>query len=304
VLNIQHQQTLKNHIRCTGIGLHSGAKVDVTMRPAPPDTGIVFHRMDGPNIERIGAQWDNVSDTTMCTTISNDAGVKVATIEHLSAALMGCGIDNVVVEIDGPEVPAMDGSAAPFVFLIECAGVVAQTSPRRALRVLREVEVRDGDRYARLGPGEGFSVDLEIAFDNALVARQRCSFVAGNGAFKSELSRSRTFGFEQEVEQLRALGLARGGSLDNAVVVSGNRVLNDGGLRYDDEFVRHKVLDLIGDLYLAGMPVEGHFTGFCSGHGLNNRLLRRLMADRAAWRIVVCEADADEWESEPAAANA
>ena len=303
-LNIQYQQTLKNHIRCTGIGLHSGAKVDVTMRPAPPDTGIVFQRMEGPDVERIDAEWDNVSDTTLCTTISNDAGVKVATIEHLMAALMGCGIDNVVIQIDGPEVPAMDGSAAPFVFLIECAGVATQNAPRRALRVLREVEVRDGDRYARLEPGVGFSVDLEIAFDNALVARQRCSFVSGNGAFKSELSRSRTFGFEQEVEQLRALGLARGGSLDNAVVISGDRVLNDGGLRYDDEFVRHKILDLIGDLYLAGRPIEGHFKGFCSGHGLNNRLLRRLMADRAAWRIVMCESAANEWEPEPAAANA
>ena len=303
-MTIQHQQTLKNHIRCTGIGLHSGAKVNMTMRPAGPNTGIVFERTDLPAHERIEARWDNVTDTTLCTTVGNDAGTKIATIEHLMSALQGCDVDNAVIELDGPEVPAMDGSAAPFVFLIECAGCAIQTEPRRAVRVLREVEVRDGDRYARLRPSPGFSVDFEIAFDNALVANQRCSFAAGNGAFKTELSRSRTFGFEDEVEKLRALGLARGGSLDNAVVVSGDRVLNDGGLRCEDEFVRHKVLDLIGDLYLAGMPIEGHFEGFCSGHTLNNQLLRKLLVDRTAWRAVVCEAAAGEWSSEQLAATA
>jgi len=297
-LIVQKQQTLNKHISCTGIGLHSGAKVDMTLKPADPDTGIVFHRIDGPEFHSIKAEWANVSDTHMCTTVSNDAGVKVATIEHLMAALMGCGIDNAVVEINGPEIPAMDGSAAPFVFLIECVGIVEQDVPRRAIRVVREVEVRDGDRYARLEPGEGFSVDLEIDFDNALVARQRLSFVAGNGAFKDQLSRSRTFGFEQEVEKLHALGLARGGSLNNAVVISGDKVLNRGGLRYKDEFVRHKALDLIGDLYLAGMPIEGHFSGFCSGHSLNNRLLRRLMEDDSLRQTVVCKTSLDEWSTE------
>jgi UDP-3-O-[3-hydroxymyristoyl] N-acetylglucosamine deacetylase len=245
---------------------------------------VVFRRTDlaggGATIPAVIA---NVSDSVLCTTLSSADGVTIGTVEHLLAALAGCAIDNVVVEVDGPEVPIMDGSAAPFVFLIECAGVIEQAAPRRAIRILDRVEVREGEKSASLSPGEGFAVSFEIDYASPVVARQDCYFTFVNGTFKSEISRARTFGFVHEVEQLRALGLARGGSLDNAVVVSGDAVMNEGGLRFDDEFVRHKVLDSIGDLYLLGAPIIGHFHGVRSGHALNQRLLRALLDDGSAW---------------------
>ncbi len=280
----EYQQTLRNRIGCTGVGLHSGDKINMSLAPADAGSGIVFRRTGVREAAAsVRADWRNVTDTTLCTTLGNEHGTKVATVEHLMAAFAGCGIENAVVELDGPEVPIMDGSAAPFVFLIECAGVVDQELPRRPIRVLREIEVRKGDRWARLSPAENFSIDFEIEYDNEVISRQTCRYAAGDGAFKAELSRSRTFGFAHEVDALRGLGLARGASLDNAVVVSGDKILNANGLRYQDEFVRHKVLDSIGDLYLAGASLKARMQGFCSGHTLNHRLVRKLFETEGAW---------------------
>jgi len=296
---LDNQQTLRNRISCSGVGLHGGAKVSLTLHPAAPNTGIVFYRGDVQNDEpRIQALYHNVVDTAMCTTIANEDGVRVSTVEHLMAALYGCGIDNALVEVDGPEVPIMDGSAAPFVFLIECAGIVDQGVPRQVIRVLRPIEsMADGAR-ASLTPAEGFAVSFEIEYDTPVIGRQQRSMELRDGAFKSEICRARTFGFEHEVDALRAQGLARGGSLDNAVVVSGNGVLNEGGLRYGDEFVRHKILDSIGDLYLAGARLIGHFHGVRSGHALNHRLLTDFFADRTAWQREPLQ-EAAEVSSEP-----
>lgn len=278
------QKTLKAAIHCSGVGLHSGAKVAMTLRPGEVNSGITFIRIDAPAGKRvIPATWDRVRDTTLCTVIGNEHSVTVGTVEHLMAALRGCCIDNVVVELDGPEVPIMDGSAAPFVFLIECAGLVSQAATRRAIRVLKTVEAGDGLRSATLTPGAGFSFSFEIDFPSHAVARQAGYIRLANGAFKSDLARARTFGFLQDVEYLRRQGLALGGSLDNAIVISGDRILNQDGLRYQDEFVRHKILDSIGDLYLAGAPILGHFHGRKSGHALNNQVLRTLFADESAW---------------------
>jgi len=282
---VNHQQTLRNRISCSGVGLHGGAKVSLTLHPAAPNTGIIFYRADVSQGEpRIAASFENVVESDLCTTVANEDGVKVSTIEHLMAALYGCGIDNALVEVDGPEIPIMDGSAAPFVFLIECAGTVEQATPREVIRVLRPVEVRAGDARATLSPGEGFSVAFEIHYPSPVIGHQQCVMALHEGGFKSEICRARTFGFAHEVDALRARGLAQGGSLDNAVVVSGDGVLNDGGLRYGDEFVRHKVLDSIGDLYLAGARLVGQFEGIRSGHALNHQLLAEFFADRSAWR--------------------
>ena len=287
------QRTLKSAIGCSGVALHSGAKVSMSLSPAAPDTGIVFRRTDPvAGDPLIAARWDRVVDTRMCTTLGNKDGTTVGTVEHLMAALAGCGIDNAYVDLNGPEVPIMDGSAHPFVFLVECAGVVEQSAPRRVIRVKKAVTLSEGDKFACLVPAGGFSVSFEIDFDSAIISRQTFAMALTDGAFKKEVARARTFGFMHEVEQLRAAGLARGGSLDNAVVISGDKILNEGGLRYDDEFVRHKILDAVGDLYLAGAPIVGGFHAVCSGHGTNNRLLHRLFADETAWSLDVCtEAD-------------
>ncbi len=294
----KQQHTLKNAINCSGVALHSGIKVAMCLRPAPADTGIVFHRTDiySDITSAMGApastaadadlpaRWDTVSDTVMSTTVQNDAGVKVATIEHLMAALAGCGIDNVRVELDGPEVPIMDGSSAPFVFLIECAGLLPQQARRRCVRVLRRVEIEDGDRRAALLPSDGFTVALEIDFDSPAIAEKAGYFDLHNGGFKRDICRARTFGFEREVSRLMELGLGQGGSLDNVVVVGqDDEIMNEGGLRYGDEFVRHKVLDCVGDLYLAGGPILGHFAGQRTGHTSNNQILRKLFSDPANW---------------------
>jgi len=304
------QRTLKNQIKCTGIGLHSGRRVSMLLLPAAADQGIVFRRTDVPDGERdVPARFDQAADLILCTTVRNQAGVTVSTVEHLMAAFAGCGIDNATVELDGPEVPVMDGSSAPFVFLVECAGVVEQNTPRRYIEILKPVEVKEGGRAASLAPADKFSVSFAIDFASELVGEQNCYFEMRDGSFKAELSRARTFGFAGEVEKLHALGLALGGSLENAVVVSGDRVLNEGGLRYSDEFVRHKALDSIGDLYLAGAPILGHFHGERSGHALNNRLLRTLFADADAWRyvsqpIALPRPSRRDWSSEAALASA
>lgn len=278
------QKTLRNSISCTGVGLHGGQTVNMKLVPAPVNSGIVFRRTDvDPAIADIPARYDGAADLVMCTTLRNEAGVKVATVEHLMAALSGSGIDNLIIELDGPEVPVMDGSAAPFVFLIECADVVEQEAPRRYIKVLKEIEVADGAARAVLSPADNISIAFDIDFDNPRIGKQNCSYNLRNGTFKKEISRARTFGFLSDFEQLKKLGLAKGGSLENAIVLSGSDILNEEGLRYDDEFVRHKALDAIGDLYLAGAPIIGEFYGFRSGHALNNKLLHAFLADTSAW---------------------
>lgn len=281
------QHTLAHRISCVGVALHTGKKVQMTLHPAATDTGIVFVRTDvkdSPNA--IPALYKNVTNTQLGTTITNIAGVSVSTIEHLMSALWGCGVDNARVELDGPEVPIMDGSAEPFVFLIECAGKAEQNAIRRVIEVLQPVEVVEGNKRASLKPSKEFGISLEIQFDSGAIATQHCHFNTSDISFKTDVSRARTFGFAHEVEQMRAMGLALGGSLDNAIVVSGDTILNEEGLRYTDEFVRHKVLDCIGDLYLAGGHILGHVDASRTGHGLNNKLLHKLFATEGAWRFV------------------
>jgi len=278
------QKTLKNAIHCSGVSLHHGVRVPMILRPAPADSGIRFRRSDaGRNDPVVPAIWRNVRESSLCTALANGDGVAVTTVEHLMAALAGCGIDNIEIELAGPEVPVMDGSAWPFVFLVECAGTVEQDAPRRAIRVLKPVSVGDSDRRASLEPGSGLAISFEIDYPGTIIAQQSCSVQLADGTFKADISRARTFGFLDEVDALRAAGLARGASLDNVIVVKGNAVLNEGGLRYPDEFVRHKVLDSIGDLYLASGPIIGHFRGCRSGHRMNHQLLRALFEDPTAW---------------------
>ncbi len=281
----------------------------MSLHPADVDTGVVFRRADvrGRDAE-IAANFRNVSDTRLCTSLSNEAGVGVATVEHLMAALAGCEIDNVEIEVSGPEVPIMDGSAEPFVFLIECAGIEEQNAPRRAVRILKPVIAHIGNAVAKLLPAAEFSIKLAIDYDNPTIGAQTFNHGVTSEVFKSEISRARTFGFLEDVEALRKAGLALGGSLENAIVVSGDRILNDGGLRYRDEFVRHKVLDCIGDLYLAGGPIIGCFTGHRAGHSVNNRLLQAVFADRDAWTHTtveeICPAHGGRWMDAPAVAVA
>jgi len=278
------QQTLQASIHCDGVSLHSGVPVSLTLRPGKPNSGIIFRRADVAGQDGfVPALYSNVSETLLGTTIANEAGVSVATIEHLMAAFAGCEVDNAVVVLDGPEVPIMDGSAEPFVELIESAGIVEQDAPRRAIRVLKPITARFRNAMAQLSPSPVPTVRFEIAFDNPLVGTQEYHADLSSEIFKNEICRARTFGFLEDVEAMRKAGFARGGSLDNAVVVSGKEILNDGGLRYVDEFVRHKVLDCVGDLYLAGAPIIGAYSGGRAGHCVNNKLLRALMADETAW---------------------
>jgi len=278
------QCTLKAAIGCVGVGLHTGQRVSLSFQPAPVDHGIVFRRVDlGIDVP---ARFDRVVDTRLCTVLEQD-GVRVGTVEHVMAALAGCGIDNAVVELDGPEPPIFDGSAAQLVFLLDCAGKLVQDAPRNVVEVLRSVRVTDGDGFAELRPGSiGLDMALSIDFAAAAIGRQALSLHLTPRSFRNELSRARTFALMEEIDQLRAAGFAQGGSLDNAVVVDQARVLNPAGLRAPDEFVRHKLLDAVGDLALAGAPLRGRFIAHRSGHTLNNRLLRALFADQAAWRLV------------------
>ncbi len=280
-MEIAPQRTLRSATGCTGIGLHCGQRVTMTLHPAPADAGIVFRRSDAG--AEIRAHWSRTTESSLSTALSNGEGIEVGTIEHLMAALAGSGIDNAIVELDGPEVPIMDGSAAPFVQLIERAGLAEQDAARRALKILKPVRVSENGSSAALLPEHGFSMSFEIAFDNPLISRQEIALSFEPETFKAELAPARTFGLLDDWPRLKAAGLARGGSLDNAIVVSGDRVLNAGGLRFADEFVRHKLVDALGDLYLAGGPIIGHFRGCRSGHALTRRLLAALFADREAW---------------------
>jgi UDP-3-O-[3-hydroxymyristoyl] N-acetylglucosamine deacetylase len=291
------QRTLRNSIQGTGIGLHSGNKVALTLHPAPENTGIVFRRTDLPQKPEIPAWVENVVDTTLCTTLGLQ-GVRVATVEHLMAAFAGLGVDNAVVELEGGEVPIMDGSAAPFVFLLQCAGVREQEAAKRFIRITKPIRVEDGDKWVAFKPQSRLSIHFVIDFEHPLMRdNNEVTLDFSETAFTREVSRARTFGFVRDVEWLQHQGAALGGNLDNAVVVDDHRILNEEGLRYRDEFVRHKVLDSIGDLYLLGHPVLGAFDGFKSGHALNNRLLRTLIADASAWEYAVF--DEDEPEIQP-----
>jgi UDP-3-O-[3-hydroxymyristoyl] N-acetylglucosamine deacetylase len=288
------QRTLKATIRATGVGLHTGAKVAMTLRPAQPDTGIVFRRLDLPDPVDIRAEASSVTDTRLCSTLES-RGVKVATVEHLMSAFAGLGIDNAYVDLTGAEVPIMDGSASPFVFLIQSAGIEEQRAAKRFLRIRQTVEVTDGDKWARFDPYEGFKLSFSIVFNHPVFDKsaQSATVDFAETSYVKEVARARTFGFMQEVEVLRSSGLALGGSLDNAIVMDEYRVLNADGLRYNDEFVKHKVLDAVGDLYLAGHPIIGAFSAHKSGHALNNLLLRKLLAASDAWEPISFERQED-----------
>ncbi len=281
------QRTLRDPIRATGVGLHTGEKVFLTLAPAPANTGIVFRRTDLDPIAEIRAESDNVGDTMLGTTLIED-GVRVATVEHLLSALAGLGVDNAYVELSASEVPIMDGSAAPFVFLIQAAGIVEQNVPKRFIRIKRPVVVEDGDKWARLDPFDGFKVNFEIEFDHPIFKahQRRASMDFSSTSYLKEVARARTFGFMRDLENLRSRNMVMGGSLDNAVVLDSYRILNEDGLRYENEFVRHKILDAIGDLYLLGHTLIGEFSGYKSGHGLNNMLLRSLVVRRDCWEAV------------------
>src|SRR3954467_8332826 len=280
-MGISPQRTLRKAASCRGIGLHSGQPVTMTLRPAAPESGIVFRRSDAG--AEIRAAWNNSIESALSTVLSNREGVHVGTVEHLMAALAGNRIDNAVVELDGPEVPIMDGSAAPFVHLIESVGTVAQDAPRRAIKILKPVEVAENGSSATLLPDSGFSMSFEIDFDNPLIRHQDISLSIDPEAFNTEIAPARTFGLLDDWPRLKAAGLARGGSLDNAIVLSGDRVLNAGGLRFADEFVRHKLVDAVGDLSLGGGAIIGHFRGLRSGHALTRRLLSAVFADPNSW---------------------
>ncbi|MDX1433746.1 MAG: UDP-3-O-acyl-N-acetylglucosamine deacetylase [Gammaproteobacteria bacterium] len=288
------QRTLKNVIRATGVGLHTGEKVYLTLRPAPPNNGIRFRRVDLDPAVEIKACPDNVGDTTLSTTLCS-GDVRVSTVEHLLSAMAGLGIDNAYVDISAPEVPIMDGSAGPFVFLIQSAGVEEQLAPKQFIRIKEQVKVEDGDKWAMFEPFDGFKVSFAIEFNHPVFREHRneASVDFSTISFVKEVSRARTFGFRSELEVLHEKNLALGASLDNAIVVDDYRVLNDDGLRYDDEFVKHKVLDAIGDLYLLGHSLIGAFSGYKSGHALNNRLLRALLDDKAAWEMVTFDEGVD-----------
>ena len=300
------QRTLKNMIRATGVGLHTGAKVYMTLRPAAANTGIVFRRTDlNPPVEIKGEPYA-VGDTRLSSCLERD-GVRVSTVEHLMSALAGLGIDNAYVDLTAPEVPIMDGSAGPFVFLLQSAGIEEQNARKKFIRIQKPVEVRDGDKWVRFEPHNGFKLTMSIDFAHPVFDKtpQSVTVDFSTTSYVKEVSRARTFGFMQDVETMRSQGLALGGSLDNAIVMDEYRVLNTDGLRYEDEFVKHKVLDAIGDLYLLGHPLIGAFSGHKTGHALNNRLLRRLMEDKPSWELVSFERPEDApvfltWQPQPA----
>lgn len=281
------QRTLKNPVQATGVGLHTGERVDMALRPAPVNTGIVFRRVDLSPVVEIRAEAHAVHDTRLSTCLEAN-GVRVATIEHLMSALAGLGVDNAYVDLSSAEVPIMDGSAGTFIFLLQSAGIVEQSAAKKFIRIKKSMEIRSGDKWVRFEPFNGYKLGFTIAFSHPVFAntRQDVTIDLGEHSYVKEVSRARTFGFMQDVENMRAQGLALGGNLDNAIVMDEYRVINPDGLRFEDEFVKHKVLDAIGDLYLLGHPLIGAFSGYKSGHALNNTLLRALHADAEAWEYV------------------
>ena len=291
IAGVLQQRTLKSISRAVGVGLHSGQRVELTLRPAPADTGIVFRRVDLPEPAEIRMTAESVTDTRLASTVST-GGAKVQTVEHIMSACAGLGIDNLYIDITADEVPILDGSASSFVFLLQSAGIALQKAPRRFIRVTRKVEVREGEganeKWASLEPYHGYKLSFEIDFDHRVVnsTGQRVEFDLGTDSYSRDIARARTFGFTKEVEYMRSKGLALGGGLDNAIVMDDTKVLNAGGLRYDDEFVKHKILDAMGDLYIIGKPLLAAYTAFRSGHALNNKLLRELLSHSDAYEVV------------------
>ncbi len=287
------QRTLKNVIRAMGVGLHTGEKVYLTLKPAPINAGIVFRRVDLDPVVEIPARTENVGDTTLSTTLVKD-GVRVATVEHLLSAMAGLGVDNAIVDVSASEVPIMDGSSGPFVFLLQSAGIMEQEAPKKFLRIKRKIEVSDGDKWVSLEPFDGFKVSFTLDYDHPVLKNsiQEAQLDFSTTSYVKEVSRARTFGFLSEYEWLKANNLALGGSLNNAIVLDDYRVINEDGLRYEDELVKHKILDAVGDLYLLGTGLIGSFRGFKSGHTLNNQLLKRLLAKKSAYEIVTFEDEA------------
>ncbi len=280
------QKTISSKISCNGVSLHSNQEVNIVLNPAKDNSGIVFRRVDiKDKNNEITANYANVSATNLGTVIKNESGVEVSTVEHLMAAIWGCGIDNLIIEIDGGEVPIMDGSSEPFVFLIECAGIKIQKDDRREIEILKKVRYEEDGKFIEVLPAKEFSLDLEVDFPG--VGQQKFSYKAISSSFKTDICRARTFCFKSEIDYMHKLGLAQGGSLKNAIVLDEyGKTINKEGLRYKDELVKHKVLDFIGDIYLSGHFIVGHFNAFKPGHTINNKLLRKLFADKSAWRIV------------------
>jgi UDP-3-O-[3-hydroxymyristoyl] N-acetylglucosamine deacetylase len=282
------QRTIKQSVQETGIGLHKGDKVTMTLRPAPANTGIVFRRVDLEPYADIPARANAVGDTMLCTCISNEQGATISTVEHLASALAGLGIDNIIVEVDSNELPIMDGSASPFIFLLQSAGIEELNAAKRFIKVTKPIRVKDGDKWAELRPYDGFRVDFRIDFDHPVISQTRQHMVLDfdSSSYVNEVSRARTFGFMKDIEYMHSHNLALGGSMENAVALDEYRVLNPEGLRYSDEFLKHKILDAIGDLYLAGHSIIGELVAYKTGHGLNNKLLNALLNDKKAWEFV------------------
>lgn len=282
------QRTINSNTSCSGIGVHSGKEAIINLLPAPCNNGITFKRIDleeGKNV--IKANYKNVTTTNLGTTISNEFGATVSTVEHLMAAIWGCGIDNLIIEINGPEIPIMDGSSEPFVFLIECAGINFQEQPRKVIEVIKTIKIEeDNGKMIEVSPSKEFAIDLHIDFNHKHINQQSFDYVSTFASFKNDLCRARTFGFKHEIDHLHKIGLAKGGSLDNAILVDENGIVNKEGLRYENEFVRHKTLDFIGDIYLAGHFIIGHFKASKPGHGINNKMLHKLLSDETAWRLI------------------
>ena len=281
------QKTINNTISCNSVGLHSGLNVNMKISPAPINSGIIFRRIDlesGKN--EIKAEFKNVTTTNLGTSIANQFGASISTIEHLMAAIWSCGIDNLIIEVDNAEVPIMDGSSEPFVFLIECAGITPQSENRKVLEILEKIRIEDGDKFIEVEPSKEFSLDLNIDFNHPQIKINKLNFHSNLHSFKNDICRARTFCFKHEIEQMYKIGLAKGGSLDNSIVVDHDKILNEGELRYKDEFIRHKTLDFIGDLFLAGYHVIGHFNAYKVGHTLNNKFLHHLFNNPQKWRLV------------------
>ena len=281
------QKTINNSISLNSVGLHSGCNVNIKIHPAPINTGIIFRRTDlefGKN--EIKAEFKNVTTTNLGTSIANEFGASISTIEHLMASIWGCGIDNLIIEIDNIEVPIMDGSSEPFVFLIECAGITPQNENRKVIEILEKIRIEDGDKFIEVEPAKDFGIDLNIDFNHPQIKINNLNFNSNLHSFKNDICRARTFCFKHEIEQMHKLGLAKGGSLDNSIVIDHDKILNDGALRYKDEFIRHKTLDFIGDLFLAGHYIIGHFKGYKVGHTVNNKFLHYLFSNPQKWRLV------------------
>ncbi|GEA50586.1 UDP-3-O-acyl-N-acetylglucosamine deacetylase [Vibrio inusitatus NBRC 102082] len=288
------QRTLKEIVKTTGVGLHSGRKVTLTLRPAATNTGVIYRRTDLEPAVDFPADANSVRDTMLCTALVNDEGVRISTVEHLNAALAGMGIDNIIIEVDAPEIPIMDGSASPFVYLLQSAGIQVQNAAKRFIRIKKPVRVEDGDKWAELVPYDGFRLDFEIEFEHPAIDsdEQHMLFDFSSKSFVKEISRARTFGFMRDIEYLQSQNLCLGGSFDCAIVLDEYRILNEDGLRFSNEFVTHKVLDAIGDMYMCGSPIVGELRAFKSGHGLNNQLLRAVLADQEAWEWATFEEEA------------